>query len=163
MARQVGMTAAVTLVGVGLLVNAAARFVPSDGMAHAAPVAAMTAGPNPPTIVWYGTGPALPFTSSGLPYATLLWRAWSDGTVELKRVNAADQFGGICDPDHLSPYCQSGWIVVSSPNDGLNAAADVNHDEQVNGADLAMLLGAWGPAPRDPTPPSDCPLELILP
>ncbi|MFO0828428.1 MAG: hypothetical protein U0572_09785 [Phycisphaerales bacterium] len=163
MAKQVGLTAAVTLVGVGLILNAAARFVPSEGIAHAAPVAA-NAGPNPPTIVWYG------LSSAGL-YGPIILRAWSDGTVELKRVIAwQNPPGGNC-PSGPSPDCwlnsypplSSPWLALSSPNDGLNAAADVNHDEQVNGADLAMLLGAWGPAPRNPTPPSDCPLELILP
>ena len=48
-----------------------------------------------------------------------------------------------------------------SPNEGLNAAADINHDEIVNAADIGLLVAAWGDAPRNPMPPSDCPLGLI--
>ena len=54
-----------------------------------------------------------------------------------------------------------GWFVISSPNEGLNAAADINHDEIVNAADIGLLVAAWGDAPRNPMPPSDCPLGLI--
>ena len=54
-----------------------------------------------------------------------------------------------------------GWIVIASPNEGLNAAADINHDEIVNAADIGLLVAAWGDAPRNPMPPSDCPLRLI--
>ena len=57
----------------------------------------------------------------------------------------------------LSNQC----IVVSSPNEGLNAAADINFDEVVDGGDLGQLLASWGNAPRNPMPPSDCPLGLI--
>ena len=53
------------------------------------------------------------------------------------------------------------WVVISSPNEGLNAAADINHDEIVNAADIGLLVAAWGDAPRNPMPPSDCPLGLI--
>ena len=55
------------------------------------------------------------------------------------------------------------WFVISSPTEGMNAAADINFDEIVNGADLAMLLAQWGDAPRNPMPPSDCPLGLLNP
>ena len=41
------------------------------------------------------------------------------------------------------------------------AAADINHDEIVNAADIGLLVAAWGDAPRNPMPPSDCPLGLI--
>ena len=54
-----------------------------------------------------------------------------------------------------------GWFVISSPNEGLNAAADINHDEIVNAADIGLLVAAWGDAPRNPMPSSDCPLGLI--
>ena len=53
-------------------------------------------------------------------------------------------------------------VVISSPTQGLTAASDSNFDATVDGADLANLLAAWGPAPRCPMPPSDCPLVLIL-
>ena len=49
----------------------------------------------------------------------------------------------------------------ASPNEGLNAQADINFDSQVNAEDLGIMLAAWGDAPRNDYPPSDCPLGLI--
>lgn len=42
-------------------------------------------------------------------------------------------------------------------------AADINHDQRVNGADIGLVLGYWGDAPRHDIPPSDCPLNLVIP
>ena len=52
-------------------------------------------------------------------------------------------------------------VVVASPNEGLNAAADINFDSRVNAEDLGIELAACGDAPRNDEPPSDCPLGLI--
>ena len=102
-----------------------------------------------PTIVWYGVGG---FSNSLGDNFTIV-RAWSDGTVEVKYVAEASS----C----VNPLPCSGWTVISSPTEGLNAAADINFDEVVNGQDLAVLLARWGDAPRNPMPPSDCPLGLL--
>lgn len=53
--------------------------------------------------------------------------------------------------------------VTGRAQPGLAAASDSNFDSKVDGADLAMLLGNWGDAPRDQIPHSDCPLNLINP
>ena len=60
-------------------------------------------------------------------------------------------------------YCTKPWILVSTPAQGYAAATDINADTSVDGADLAMMLGNWGDAPRHDIPPSDCPLNLINP
>ena len=57
--------------------------------------------------------------------------------------------------------CLGAWVVVASPNEGLNADADTNFDERVDAADLGRMLAARGDAPRNDYPPSDCPLGLI--
>ena len=69
----------------------------------------------------------------------------------------------LCSPVGSSSQCSEtiGWFVLSSPNEGLNAAADINFDSQVNAEDLGIMLAAWGEAPRNNHPPSDCPLGLI--
>ena len=54
-----------------------------------------------------------------------------------------------------------GWLVISRPNEGLNAAADINSDSHVNAENLGIMLAAWGDAPRNDYPPSDCHLDLI--
>ena len=87
-------------------------------------------------------------------YAMLL-RAWSDGKVEAKKICT----GRFCPPND---GFQSGtWEVVAFANEGLNARADINFDSQVNAEDLGIMLAAWGDAPRNDYPPSDCPLGLI--
>ena len=70
------------------------------------------------------------------------------------------------DTQNLCQYglpCIGPWILINDPAQGLAAASDSNFDSKVDGADLAMLLGNWGDAPRDQIPHSDCPLNLINP
>jgi hypothetical protein len=158
------MAGAVTLCGVGLCMIGGAMLMQNGAQAHAnsvvsaLPVAAAVASTataqagGEPTVVWYQVG------DGGASYTKNLWRAWSDGTIELKRVN--DYAGEPCYPNI---GCTTPWIQVSAPSDGYRAAADINADEKVDGADLTMILGNWGDAPRVPFPPSDCPLNLINP
>ena len=98
-------------------------------------------------IVWYGT-----LSRGDSTGRTVVLRASSDGTVE-----------GL--PLDLNGSCSfnscGNWTVISSPNEGLNAQADINFDSQVNAEDLGIMLAAWGDAPRNDYPPSDCPLGLI--
>ena len=75
---------------------------------------------------------------------------------EYNYTNAGDCFG-----ESPNKLCDSGWFVTGSPTEGLNAAADINYDEIVDGADMGLLLGNWGKAPRSPIPASDCPLGLM--
>jgi hypothetical protein len=134
------------------------RFGPADQAAHAAPpseaakaiVAASTAQVTP-TIVWYGVAEA-----SGI---SCFARAWSDGRLEA-RWAAWSQGGDGC---QLVDYSCNRWHVVSDPTQGYSAAADLDFDGKVDGADLGMILAKWGDAPRHDIPPSDCPLALINP
>ena len=157
------MAGAVTLCGVGLCLIGGALLMQSGAQAHAAggvmPAAAALAGAANaqagPTVVWYGTCAG----STSFNFHSL-FRAWSDGTVELKRIDARDPGNDTCSGLAL---CRSPWIVISSPTQGFKAASDINADERVDGADLASVLSNWGDAPRVPFPPSDCPLALINP
>lgn len=148
--KNYAMPMAIATVGLGLL---SIGFNLNGNTANATP-AAFNAGPAEPTIVWYGT-----MTTSGPVggnYVHTLLRAWSDGTVEARRVSIPYN---NCTVDTT---CESvGWTVVASPNEGLNARADINFDERVDSADLGQLIAAWGDAPRNDYPPSDCPLGLI--
>ena len=154
MSKQAGLSAAIGLVGVGIILHALPKLGVGPAAAVAAPIApSVRPGGTGPTIVWYDAG--------NLGTLPLLFRAWSDGTVEMSRVEVSWPGSGACSP--TQPPCASPWFVISSPNDGLSAAADSNMDQVVDGADLANVLAAWGPAPRSPIPPSDCPLDLINP
>ena len=122
--------------------------------AAAAAVSTAAAAQTGPTIVWYGVG-------AGDPVTQTLYRAWSDGRVEVRRVNS-----GLLSPSQWcgsSAPCASPWLVISDPAQGLTYRSDINFDEKVDGADLGQLLADWGNAPRQDIPPSDCPLALINP
>ena len=161
------MAGAVTLCGVGLCMIGGAALLQSGSLAHAsvgtAPAAAVALGAAAsaqagPIIVWYGTYGG----NSGQYIGGALLRAWSDGTVEMKKIEVflASTSGSPCSS---STPCSSPWLVISSPTQGYRAAADINADELVDGVDLASILGSWGDAPRVPFPPSDCPLNLVNP
>jgi hypothetical protein len=129
-----------------------ANAVGVGSVAPAVAAVSLAQDPPEPTIVWYGVSHG----GTGGEWVVLT-RAWSDGRVEVKRAN------------HGTTWCVSGmgcvtsWVVVSSPAEGLTFNADLNFDQAVDGVDLGELLARWGPAPRNPVPPSDCPLALINP
>jgi hypothetical protein len=162
------MAGAVTLCGVGLCMIGGAMMMQNGQQANAATAvsmpataaavtaAASTQAGGEPTVVWYGVADAgATGTNQGLDR---LYRAWSDGTIEVRLVYNYVTSGGTC---VSAPQC--GWTVISSPTEGFRATSDANADEKVDGADLGMLLSNWGDAPRVPFPPSDCPLNLINP
>ena len=141
------MPAAIAIVGFGLM---SIGFNLNGNTATANP-AIFSDGPVEPVIVWYGVTTSDSSNGSTKPF---VFRAWSDGTLEAMRVNAGT---GSCG---TITAC-GGWFVISSPNEGFSAAADINFDERVDAADLGQLIAAWGDAPRNDYPPSDCPLGLI--
>ena len=145
--KNAGLAIGMVAIGLGL---ASIGFNLNGNTATATP-AAFDAGPEEPTIVWYGVTTSDSNNGSTKPF---VFRAWSDGTLEAMRANAGT---GSCG---TITAC-GGWFVISSPNEGLNAAADIDFDARVDGADLAQVLAAWGDAPRNDYPPSDCPLSLI--
>ena len=127
-------------------------------------VATVTAQTDP-TVVWYGLSSTF-YTDANTNRFLLntLSRAWSNGRVEMKVVRkhceqyqAQDRF---CND---SINCATGWTVVSDPNLGYTAAADIDFSGQVDSGDVGMALLNYGDAPRNDVPPSDCPLNLINP
>ena len=159
------MAGAVTLCGVGLCVIGAALMMQNGNSAHAsggmplAAVAAVAHAQAGATVVWYGSEQIGPPGTLSTQTTTIFYRAWSDGRVEYL---LRQWYGNTCE---LTAVCSvsPGWKVLVDPSQGYRAAADINADELVNGADLASILGNWGDAPRVPFPPSDCPLNLINP
>ena len=129
--------------------------VPTTAVQAIASAAHAQAG-GEPTVVWYGVSSPMQSNPS-IPIPGVLFRAWSDGTVEGKLFFAAY---GDCP---YAPTACNDWKLLSSPTQGYKAAADINADEKVDGADLGMLLSNWGDASRVPFPPSDCPLNLVNP
>ena len=145
--KNYAMPLAIALVGLGLM---SIGFNLNGNNATATP-GVFNAGPEEPMIVWYGVTTSDSNNGSSKPF---VFRAWSDGTLEAMRANAGT---GSCG---TITAC-GGWFVISWPNEGLNAAADINFDSRVNAEDLGIMLAAWGEAPWNDYPPSDCPLGLI--
>ena len=134
--------------------NTAQASIGVGGAASAVASAAVAQGGGERTIVWYGV------TTHWSTDTNCVYRAWSDGTVELKRVNIYPPALQWCG-DQIT--CQSSWIVVATPQQGLAAFSDLNADQKVDAVDLAEVLSRWGDAPRNEIPPSECPLNLINP
>ncbi len=137
------------------------------------PVSALTAlalGQSAPTIVWYGTNSYTQVLGSGTgarqAACAEIVRAWSDGQVEVMTTRReitgynGSQFDAWCT---TGGHCTTPWTLVSTPSLGYAAAADINADTSVDGADLSMLMASWGDAPRHSIPPSECPLNLVSP
>ena len=174
--KNISTGAGLVMLGLGIALHplvsglaARATAAPSPPTSAAAAVASVAAAQTGPTVVLYQAvcvAPAYsPQSQSDNLARTVLFRAWSDGTIEARQIY--DKYGWVDCADGGSPFLElgycPGWKVISSPTQGYKAAADINADELVDGIDLASILGNWGDAPRVPFPPSDCPLNLINP
>lgn len=152
----------------GMYLNRTPTAASAAASASAGPVAQIASAAlaqSGPTIVWYGAvhNNRFAYTSNGCNNGTcdrsweysVLLRAWSDGTVEAKKICTGDSCG--------AGFSAGGWVRVASTTEGTSAFADLDLNSQVDFGDLAMMLMNFGPAPRDPVPPSNCPLDLINP
>ncbi len=151
--KSYAMPLAIAIVGFGLM---SIGFNLNGNQANATP-AHFDAGPAEPTIVWYDVNRT--HDNAGFWTATVI-RAWSSGRIETRSKKYDGYFGDHCNVG-TNVVCDTDWIVLFDANEGLNAAADINFDERVDAGDLGQLLAAWGDAPRNDLPPSDCPLGLI--
>ena len=156
--KNAGIAGGLVAIGIGLTTIGLSNFNSAPQAYAVMSTAVVAAGPEEPTIVWYDS---FPVGVGSDDHKHVILRAWSDGSIEA-RAQRMDYDSGnpsTCGISDLQ-YCQ-GWKLISSPTEGLNAAADINFDEVVDGQDLSVLLAAWGNAPRNPMPPSDCPLGLL--
>ena len=157
--KNAGITIGMVAIGLGL----ASIGFNLNGNTATATTASFNAGPEEPTIVWYDSHMTDGWVTTPSARGNLvLVRGWSDGTIEGKYLRVGvdnDNCFGVADASGCVDT--RGWFVISSPNEGLNARADINFDSQVNAEDLGIMLAAWGDAPRNDYPPSDCPLGLI--
>ena len=155
--KNAGIAGGLVAIGIGLTTIGLSNFNNTPQAYAVMPTAVVEAGPEEPTIVWYQVAATTRNSSTESHY---IYRGWSDGTIEV-RVYGDNLYDYACPGQ--SAECVTSWRVISSPTEGMSAAADINFDEQVDGADLAFLLSRWGDAPRNPMPPSDCPLGLLNP
>mgnify|MGYP002385046282 CR=1 FL=1 len=142
------------------------RLMQRPNEAQAKPMVAQAEPPR--QVVWMthfnervsNSGQAPSSTSTQL--TSWLVRAWSDGTVELRRF----EHNWVWSTPGAPSYSDDGqysmpWTVIPDTQFGMACRTDVNHDGTIDGADLAELLGAWGPANCEPVTNIQCPLNLL--
>ena len=86
-------------------------------------------------IVWYGTAEAINTFRQDTSFYHVL-RAWSDGTIEAKRVTINST--SVCGSNEYS--CD--WFVISSPQ--MACRTDINGNGEIEFGDLLAVLNQWG-------------------
>ena len=128
------------IIGAGLFAVALKPAPQPAAIPQAKPVAVAAAsatGPSEPVIVWYGTSNGTdPGGSTQYSGHYHLLRAWSDGTIEAKRVSVQSNAYGCQTPSN----CE--WFVISSSQ--MACRTDINGDGSVELGDLLAVLGQWG-------------------
>ena len=162
--NNAGMAGAVALVGIGLITIGLGNFVKAPQAIAAAPAVVVEAGPEEPTIVWFGvTG----FDPGGNDRDDLIYhRLWSDGRQEIRIVLINSLSFQLCNKYPVlrtacsdSRPADTGWIEVPPPpgGEGFACRADTNGDRRVDGIDLATVLAQWGNGVScDPQPSYPC-------
>ena len=155
------------IIGAGLFAVALKPAPQPAPIPQAEPVAVATAsvtGPSEPVIVWYAasSGGAVTNYSSSISLgksqyggAHVLFRAWSDGTIEAKLVASTRYFFGgnssetgscvISRPAGCSnapDFISEEWHVISSPQ--MACRTDVNGNGEIEFGDVLAVLNQWG-------------------
>ena len=123
------------IIGAGLFAVALKPAPQPAPIPQAEPVAVATAsltGPSEPVIVWYGTGVTGANIANGGD-SPVIFRAWSDGTIEAQKVSNGYQCGEMA---------SCGWQVISSPQ--MACRTDINGNGAIEFGDLLAVLNQWG-------------------
>ena len=148
------------IIGAGLFAVALKPASQPAQLPQAEPVAVATAsvaGPSEPVIVWYGTE------------NSRIYRAWSDGTVEVKLVaknfDYRNDGEGGCEffQQNDTRFCDywttDEWTVISSPQ--MACRTDINGNGEIEFGDLLAVLKQWGDQANCPdTVQLQCGLDL---
>jgi hypothetical protein len=105
-------------------------------------VAATATGPAVPTVVWMGV------THNVNTNTRCYDRMWSDGRIEVRSVSGSYPLAGCSYYEFIPDSCAADnpWREVPPPtgSNGFACRTDINGDRIVNGADLTIMLNAWG-------------------
>ena len=157
--KNAGMAGAVALVGIGLLSIGLSNFA---NRAQAVPSVVVTAGPDEPVIVAFGS-------LSGT-YGLSFYRLWSDHRIEVRLTDSGGTSASnvLCNNRPLihtgcsnndPVLLDTGWLELPPPpgGDGFACRGDINGDRSVNAADLGLLIAQWGEGVScDPQPTYPC-------
>ena len=126
------------IVGAGLFTVALKPAPQPAPIPQAEPVSVTTAsvtGTGEPVIVWYGTNNLGrgEDASSATAYSAL-FRAWSDGSVEMKIL----RHSGVSNGSSRCDFSDCDWQVISSPQ--MACRTDINGDGEIEFGDLLAVL-----------------------
>ena len=128
--KNYAMPLAIAFLSLGLM---SIGFNLNGNTATATP-ASFNAGPEEPTIVWYDQTTLSTGSSTGWKQF-VLFRAWSDGTIEGMKVQGNYQCQDLS-------VCGGGWTVLSSPQ--MACRTDIDGNGAVELGDLLAVLSQWG-------------------
>ncbi len=143
--KNISTGAGLAIVGLGIALHPVlSNVLAASPSANAAPpaslVASAVAAQAAPTVVWMGV-----VESAGLGWNATFYRMWSDGRTECRCTDAVGTHG-MNDGCVVNPTCSTDWIEIPPPpgGNGFACRADMNGDRLVDGADLGIMLNAWG-------------------
>jgi hypothetical protein len=127
-----------------LMPQANAVGIGTTAVTAVAAAATAQGDPPAPTVVWMGV------SEYGYSNDWVYHRMWSDGRMEVRSVPFSTvQLPGCNRYIHQIAACtQQNWQEVPPPpgGNGFACRTDLNGDRSVDGVDLGIMLGAWGPS-----------------
>ena len=147
--KNISTGAGLAILGLGIALHpllsgfAASATASASTATAAAALASAASAQAGPTVVWMGV-------SENRTAATWTYhRLWSDGRTEVRSVAFQTP---------LIPYCGAyterpnpcmpaeNWIEIPPPpgGNGFACRTDINGDRRIDGADLSLVLNAWG-------------------
>jgi len=146
--KSISTGAGLAIVGLGIalhpvLSNVLAASPSANAASLASLVASSAATQAGPTVVWMGV------TQDPGSQRWIYHRMWSDGRIEARSVRwGLFNVPGYCGYSLRPAPCAApeDWYEVPPPpgGNGFACRADMNGDRIVNGADLGIMLNAWG-------------------
>ena len=144
--KNISTGAGLAIVGLGIALHPVlSNVLAASPSANAAPpaslVASAVAAQAGPTVVWMGV-------TADAGYSFVIYhRQWSDGRMEIRSAGINRGEVGACGYGGTpSPCSPQDWHEVPPPpgGNGFACRADMNGDRLVDGADLGIMLNAWG-------------------
>ena len=144
--KNISTGAGLAILGIGIALHPVLSHVlaatPNANAATPVSLVASTAtGPAVPTVVWMAVAETHASSFDRCTYH----RLWSDGRLERRQTiwQHASYPSVSCVPVF---ECSSDWLEVPPPagSNGFACRSDINGDSIVNGADLTIMLNAWG-------------------
>ena len=143
--KNISTGAGLAIVGFGLALHPVLSHLIAETPAANASTLLVTSASSAqvgPTVVWMGVSQTIDH------YTIVYHRLWSDGRLEFRSIGTGFGYSttGCWEAYVLTCGGNFPWREVPPPTGGNGFAcrSDINGDRIVNGADLTIMLNAWG-------------------